>query len=162
MNQFQQTPSTPKGALRAIRILFGAIIAGAALFSVIVLAFNQTTKTSSPVKEFENVILAAGMAIALLFLIIAKDGYNRSMATAKNSLISLPDKLNRYRSALIVYIALCEGPALFGIILFFVSGYYLMLIITVIMMAAMLAKEPTHQRVVDELGLDWEQRQKLD
>ena len=162
MSQVQQIPGTPKQLLRAIRILFGAIIAGAVIFSVIVLALNKMEKTISPVKEFENIILVAGIAIALVCLIIARNGYDKSMATAKNSLISLTDKLNQYRSALILYIALCEGPALFGIILFFITGYYLMFIITAVMIAAMLVKTPTTKRVIDDLGLGWQQRQELE
>jgi hypothetical protein len=74
----------------------------------------------------------------------------------------LPDKLNQYRSALIIYIALCEGPALFGIILFFVTGNYLMFIITGITIASMLAKMPSRKRVVDDLTLDWKQQQELE
>jgi hypothetical protein len=123
---------------------------------------NETEKTVSPVKEYENIILTGGIAIALLCLMVARSRYHKGIVTAKNSLISLPDKLNQYRSSLIIFMALCEGPALFGIILFFVTGNYMMLIITGITIAAMLAKMPSRKRVAGDLALDWKQQQELE
>jgi hypothetical protein len=162
MNQSPPMPGTPKEILRGIRILFAAIIAGAVIFSVIVIVLNAMEKTVSPLIEYENIILVAGIAIALICLIIAGNGYNKGVTVAKDSLISLPGKLNQYRSSLILYIALCEGPALLGIILFFLTGNYLFFIITVIMLGAMLAKIPSKKRVADNLGLDWQQQQELE
>ena len=161
MNAFQETPSTAKSDVRAMRIFFNAIVGGAILFSIIVLALNGMKRPVSPVKEYENIILGIVVATGLICFIVARNGYNKGIAIAKDSLISLPDKLNQYRSTLIRYLGVCEGPALFGIILFFVTGNYFMFIITVIMLAAMLSKAPGRQRLIDELGLDWEQQEKL-
>jgi drug/metabolite transporter (DMT)-like permease len=164
MNEFQPTPGTPKEMFRAIRILFGAIITGALIFAIIVLALNavnEMQKPVSPVKKSENILFVAGLGIVVVCFAIAWTGYNKMITIAKDSLISLTDKLNQYRSALIRYVALCEGPALFGIILFFITRNYLMLVITAIMIAVMLAKAPIRKRVIDDLALDWKQEQEL-
>jgi len=162
MNEYDQTPTTSAKDMRAIRILFNAIVAGAVMFSAIVLALSLVKETVSPIKEYENIILGIGIAVTLGCYIAARNGYNKGIAIAKDSLISLPDKLNQYRTTLILYLALCEGPALFGIILFFVTGNYFMFIITALMIAAMLVKAPTRRRVIDELALDWKQQEQLD
>jgi hypothetical protein len=105
--------------------------------------------------------LGGAIALSLVCFMLARKGYNKGTGIAKDSLISLPDKLNQYRATLILYMALCEGPALFGIILFYLTGNYFMFIITAMMIAAMLAKAPARQRVVDDLGLDWQQQEQL-
>jgi hypothetical protein len=161
MSESQQMPGTPKEALRALRILFGALLAGVIMFSVIVLALNFMTEPVSPFQGFENIILGGAIALSLVCFMLARKGYNKGTGIAKDSLISLPDKLNQYRATLILYMALCEGPALFGIILFYLTGNYFMFIITAMMIAAMLAKAPARQRVVDDLGLDWQQQEQL-
>ncbi|MEI9810206.1 MAG: hypothetical protein WDO16_21345 [Bacteroidota bacterium] len=163
MNSYQQIPGTPKEILRGIRIFFGAIIAGALLFAVIVVIVNKVQGHLMPeIKEYEYAFLYAAAGIAVVCLIIAYNAYNKEMAVAKNSLIPLTGKLNLYRTALIKYVALCEGPALFGIIVLFMTANYAALIITGIMIAAMLAKAPTRRRVTDDLALDWKQQQELE
>src|SRR5258705_6082789 len=136
MNEIKEMPAEPKEDLRAARILFGALMAGAIMFSIIVVALNLMQPAVSPFREYENIVLGAVAAIALVCLFIARNQYSKGIAIAKDSLISYPDKLNQYRATLIRYMALCEGPALLGIILFFVSGNYLMLIITIVMLVA--------------------------
>ena len=162
MNELQEMPATAQGNIRAIRIFFGAIVVGAIIFSLIVLALGMMNKPVSPLKEYENIILGIAIALGVICYLAARHGYNKGIANAKDSLISLPDKLNQYRTTLIRYLALCEAPALFGIILFFVTGNYLMFIITALMIAAMLTKTPTRQRVIDELALDWQQQENFD
>lgn len=163
MNPDSQMPGTPKQDLQAIRIIFFAIIAGALIFAVIVLVLNQLQGPAlQNVKKVENILLYVVTGVAAICLPIAMNGYNKGVAVAKNSLISLPIKLNQYRSTLVRYIALCEGPALFSIIAFFMVGNYYLFIITAIMIAAMLAKLPNRQRVLDELALDWKQQQELE
>jgi len=162
MSDYDQKPPTAAGDVRAIRILFYAMIAGVVLFSVIVLALSFIEEAVSPIKGYENIVLGVLIVISLICYYFARTGYNKGIAAAKDSLISLPDKLNTYRATLIRYLALCEGPALFGIILFFLTGNYFMFIITGLMVAAMLAKAPTRQRVIEELGLDWKQQENLD
>lgn len=162
MNELREMPATPQENIRAIRIFFGAIVVGAIMFSLIVLAMGTMNKPVSPLKEYENIVLGIAFALSVICYLVARRGYNKGIANAKESLISLPDKLNQYRTTLIRYLALCEGPALFGIILFFVTGNYLMFIITALMITAMLTKTPTRQRVIDELALDWQQQENFD
>ena len=114
------------------------------------------------IKRIENIFFIVAAAITLLFLIAARSGYARSLTITKDSLIPLANKLNQYRTALVRYIALCEGPSLFGIILFFLTGNYYFFIITAIMIVAMLSKAPTRKRIADDLGLDHKQQQELE
>lgn len=153
----------PKENIRVIRTLFGAIIAGALVFAMVSLFINISRGPFAPaINKYESIFLGIDIIIALICLIFARIKYNSGIEALKDSLISLPGKLNQYRATLILYVALCEGPALFGIILFLITGNYFLLVITGVMLGAMLIKAPTNKRITDELGLDWNQQQELE
>lgn len=162
MKQIQPVQGTPKEIFRGIRVFFVALLSGTLIFTIITVALNFMEPIVSPVKEYENILIGASIAIGVISFVIANKWYNKGIAVAKDSLRPLPDKLNQYRATFIQYMALCEGPGLFGIILFFVTGNYLMFIITALMVVAMLSKRPTLKRVTEELGLGSQQQRELE
>ena len=161
MDELQQTPGTPKEIVRAIRIFFMAIISGSLIFTGMVLFLDSIGTSTASVKDGKNIFLFVAAGIAVICFGAAWTGYNKGIAAAKDSLISLTGKLNLYRTTLIKYVALCEMPALFGIIAFYVTGNYLTLVITAAMLAAMLIKAPVKKRIVDDLALDWKQQNEI-
>lgn len=163
MSQYQQVAGTPKEILRAIRVFFGAIITGVVIFAVIIVVMIKLQgQMMYEGEEYQDVFLYVLGAVAAVCWIVAVNTYNKGIMAAKDSLIPLSDKLNLYRGALIRYVALCDGPAIFGIIVFFMTANYIALGVTGIMIIAMLAKTPTLKRVVDDLALDWKQQQELE
>lgn len=158
-------PATPKEYLRTLGILHKALIIGAGLFALIAFITVQANGGGllgpEEIKKTGIVFLAAAVLLAGFCLFKALTGYNRSIAKIRNEEGSLMKKLNQYHSALILYLALCEGPALFSIIIFFLTGNYMAFIITVIMLAAMMIKAPVQRRVAEELGLNWNEQQKF-
>jgi hypothetical protein len=62
---------------------------------------------------------------------------------------------------MISYLALCEGPALFAVMAFLLTANYWFLLITVAMLTAMIFKQPTKQRVINELQLSSQDQQEL-
>lgn len=162
MSQIQPTPGTPKEIMRGIRIFFIAIIAGAVFFAVVGLFIHQYNGLLAPeAKEYEKIFLTIAAVIGLVCLVAALNGYTKGIAAAREP-HSLKDKLNQYRVVLIRFIALCEGPALFGIIMFIITGNYNFFIVTAVMLAAMLSKAPTRKRVAEDLALDWNQQKELE
>jgi hypothetical protein len=163
MSQYQQVPGTPKEILRSLRVFFGAIITGAVVFAIIMVVVIKLQGHVMPeTEEYQSIFLYVAAGLATLCWLVAVNQYNKGIAAAKDSLILLPAKLNLYRSALIRYVALCEAPALFGIIVFFMTANYIALGITGVMIIAMLAKTPTLKRVADDLSLDRKQQQELE
>jgi hypothetical protein len=161
MNGSPPSQASAPESLRAIRIFFMAIVVGAVMFSVVVIALTIFSKPVSPFKAYETVIAVALLVIGFSCYLIARKRYEKGVGVAKDSLFSLRDKLNQYRTTLIGYLALCEAPALFGVILFFLTGNYVMYFATLAMIMVMLSKMPTLQRVAHDLDLDWHQQQEL-
>jgi Flp pilus assembly protein TadB len=153
----------PKNSLRAILIFYIAMIIGCISFAVITVAVTAIRGGIAVVdKQYGSILLGIAAIAAAICLFVARQNYNKAITNAKDSLIPLPDKLNIYRGTLIKYMALCDFPALFSIILFFISGNYLLLLVTGVMLIAMLVKFPTVTRVVAELELGSQEQQELE
>ena len=157
------TPLKPSQAIRSFKILVGALMIGMSFFALIILLLNQVNGPVMPPgpDNINTIFLLIATGLAIICLLAAFMGYNSRMKAIRNSVISLGDKLNQYREALIRYMALCEGPGLFSVIVFFLTGDYMVLIITGVLLIAMFARFPQKQKIIDELALDWKEQQEL-
>ena len=158
------TDTSPKANLRATRILCLALIIGATVFALIIVVINQVSGPIMPAEglQYKMTLVWAVTIVAVLCILRAILIYRKGIAAIKNSVNTLNDKLNQYRAVLIQYMALCEGPALFSIIVFFLTGEYIVLGITGIMLAAMLLRLPQKKKISDELALSFQEQQELE
>lgn len=158
------TETSPKANLRATWILCLALIVGATVFAAIVIGLNQVMEPVMPAdgRQYNMIFVGAVAVVALLCLLRAVPGYKKGIAAIKNSTAQLNDKLNQYRAVMILYMALCEGPALFSIIVFFLTGEYIVLGITGAMLIAMLIRMPQKKKISNELGLNYQEQQELE
>ena len=149
------------GFLKAISILFIALFTGVVMFLVIsvVLVYFQGSPINDEQVQF--IFLIAISVFALVCLVSALSIYKKRIHAIATSGSDVQQKLNDYRAAVIVYLALCEGAALFSIIGLFLTGNYWLVVITVVMLAAMLFKKPSRKKIVNELQLNWNEEQQL-
>lgn len=165
MERRDHMPATPKEHLRTMRILNVALVAGAALFAVIAIVVNvingKGAFDAEDVKKTGIIFLIAAALLAAICFYRAVAIYKKKVEYIRNNSGSLMNKLNQYYSALILYLALCEGATIFSVIVFFLTGDYKSLIISALMLAAMIAKMPTQKKISYELGLNWSEEQEF-
>lgn len=156
-------PAGPKENLKAMQTLTAALIIGISIFSGIVIIFLSI---SGPYLESEPLLVskilfyfAIGLALSCYFF--ASTTYKRKLETVNNSATPLNDKLNQYRRILILYMACCEGPALFSVVLLLLTGNYWLLIVIAGMLMAMAVKFPFTQKIISLLNADWIEQQDL-
>lgn len=156
--------ASPKDNFRSVRILCLAFIAGAAIFAVIIVVLNLATGPVMPEdgQDAKPIFIGIAAGIAILCFLRAFRIYSAKITGIKNSSVPLNDKLNQYRLVLILYMALCEGPALFSIIIFFLFGDYAILTITGFLLVAMLFRMPQKGKLTTELGLNFQEQQELE
>jgi len=147
------TPSRAKDALRAINVFFYSMIGGMLMFTLIVFALNSLEKPVLVDESLVRIFFVTVVLIAGLSILIATRLYKKRIAVASTSSLALMDKLNIYRSALIIYLALCEGAGLFAVIVYFLTGYKLLLIVIAVVALAMLLKRPEKSKIFNELQL---------
>jgi len=156
------TVSNPKDDLRAMRIFCFALMGGLAAFSLIsLLVIKPGNAAFKGISDYFPMILVIAVAIAGICVVIGMKLYNKKLRDTVSQAISLREKLNQYRSALILFMACCEMPALLAIIGFFLTGNYLLLIVPGLMLILMASRLPTAQKLTVLLGLDMNEQQQL-
>ena len=123
------------------------------MFTLIVFALNSLEKPVLVDESLVRIFFVMVVVIAGLSILIATRLYKKRIAVASTSSLALMDKLNIYRSALIIYLALCEGAGLFAVIVYFLTGYKLLLIVIAVVALAMLLKRPEKSKIFNELQL---------
>ena len=154
------TPS-PKEALRAITIFFYTMIGGLLMFAVIVFALTFLETSVLTDKSIEQIFLVIVLFAAIISTTLATRLYNKRIAEINSLSLTLMDKLNMYRAALILYLALCEGAGIFATIVYFMTGNNLLLIAIVFILVAMLLKRPEKFKIFNELRLSSEEQSEL-
>ncbi len=153
----------PKQSIKATQILCAALMAGIIVFVIIIVVVNRLNGPMLDKEglQYQDILLYAAVGLGITCCAVAMSLYNKKMAVIKNSVITLTDKLNQYQAALIKYMAPCEGAALFSVIVFFLTGNFLVLIVTASMLIAMFIKFPLQAKIISELNLDWKEQQEL-
>lgn len=161
----QQATGDPKSKVKVLRIVTLALVTGVVIFALIVVGLVQAIEPPLLPEEDlpgpdTGLYVAAGAG--LLGLVMAFTLFNKKMNGIALMEGSLQEKLSRYNSTLILFMALCEGPALLSVIILFLTKQYAVLVVTAVMVAAMLSKLPTKAKVIELLKPDWEEQQQLE
>jgi len=163
MTQLAEKKTGPKENLRATQLLCGALVTGIIFFAAIIIFLSSSTGSllNKEKDAVKNIFLYSSAGLALLCLLCAIPAYQKKINLVKNSAVSLTDKLNQHRAALIFYMAPCEGAALFSVVVLFFTGDFRALIITAVMLTAMLVQFPFRKKIIRELNLDWQEEAAL-
>ena len=156
-----EASSTAKETLRAIRVFFYSMIGGMLTFTVIIFALNFFQEPVLVDKSLERIFFIAVLFIAAICIPTATRMYNKRIIEAQSLDLTLMGKLDIYRAALILYLALCEGAGLFTVIVYFLTGNKLLLVVIAIVLLAMLLKRPEKFKIFNELQLSSEEQMEL-
>ena len=128
---------------QSIKLFAATIIIGVILFGGIVVYLEKAghvplAASLDPVIGYAGIIVAAAF-IALSFLF-----YKRRSEAAGDAVKT--EKLNLYRSAVVLQYALLDAPAIFNVIAYLLSGNIQSLIIAGCCVAVMLAQFPSEEK----------------
>lgn len=158
-----QPTGGPKENLRTMQTLIAVLLMGITIFTGIVLfLLSVNGPFLEPVNLlFNKILFYVVISLALGCYFFARTLYNKKVETVYHSTNLLAGKLNQYRTLLILYMACCEGPALFSVVALLLTGNYWLLIVTISMMMAMAVKFPFSQKVISLLNINWKEQQDL-
>ena len=154
-------PTTPKDALRAVNIVFYALIGGLLIFTAIVFSADQFLEPRLNDDNLARILLIVVLFVAAISISTAARLYKKRIEATHVDGLRLMDKLDIYRSVMITYLALCEGPGLFALISFFLTSNKLFLVITAFAVLAMLLKRPQKSKIFNELQLNTAEQMEL-
>ena len=150
---------SPVAALKIIKFLHGALLAGQVLFAGVAVATGTKTlyfnaRDTKDVFFFVAPALAFGCIIAGFFLF-------KQIIARLSQKTDLQSKVTGYQAAFITRAALLEGPSLFNIVAFMLSGNLFYLFISVLLMLILFQSRPTANRVAEDLQLGYDDKAEL-
>jgi hypothetical protein len=153
----QSVVQNPNTFVKTISIIHLALIAGQIIFAAaaFMTTKNHTTSKSDDVFIYVAPIMAfSGFAISNILF--------KTLVNKIDGQSPLKTKLAAYQSALIVRFALLEGPSLFAIVSFMLTGNLIFLGISGAIIAYFIYLRPTKQKTEDDLNLGYEEKAELD
>ncbi|MFT3676660.1 MAG: hypothetical protein QM781_12225 [Chitinophagaceae bacterium] len=150
-----QRPARAKDIWKGAKVLAIAIVAGATVFVLVALVINQVYGPFKP--EWKEYRTWLGIGFFLLCggaLIMGKKGMLQKTTRAINEGGSLASRLQLYVQGLTKYLAACELPVAIGCILFLLTGEFVFMAFSAVMIGNMLAQLPLKRRIGEALQLN--------
>ena len=163
MNYKSEGTSSVSQDLKGLRILTTALSVGVIIFTLVSVGINQFNGPflQEEIKKVSSFLLPLMTGLALLALLMARYLYQQRIRDIREGNNNLKGKIDKYRAAVTLYLAICEGMALFNVVLFLLTGDYLLLIITGAMLLLMLGRLFAIRGVANELNLSWQEQEEL-
>lgn len=137
---------------KSMNILHLAFIAGPSMFLLAGAYLNMESgfslHTDGDVVLFGSVLLAV-----IAGTITAEIALSKNRLAAIKEMDSMSEKLNHYRALFIIRVALAEGPALFSVILFIITGSAWFALAALPMLLLVVSRKTSKEKLRTELEL---------
>jgi len=143
--------------LKAIRILYLAMLAGQVVFAAIVTTLVETGILSRGLDSVTLVMQIAIFVFAAISIPASFILFRKRMADIGPE-EDLGKKIEKYRAALILRMALCEFPTLFAIIAYFVTTNRSFLWMILLLIGNFVLIYPTRDKIIEQLQLNSSER----
>lgn len=140
-------------ALKALNIIHKALITGQILFASVCIYLTYTKAIDPPAKELDKVLQVAALVITAGGIFAGMNFFKKKLLQLRELQVSAKEKFGLYRTACIVQWALLEGPSLFCIICFFLTGNYAFLALTVVVLFLFAMTAPSKLKVLLQLQI---------
>lgn len=156
-----EAQSTSKQYFMVLTILHGALLFGQLAFGIAAYylvdsgQFGQDGAEILPVFQLMAPMMAVAGIFAGIFL-------SRKRIEAARGLTGLKAKLDEYRTAMIIKLALMEAPSMFAIVCFLLTGSQLFIGISGLILLVFILQRPVASKLMDDLQLSPEERAVLE
>ena len=157
MNTTQQTV---KSYFLALQIVYYALIAGQLIFAFLTFYLIRSGLFDGEQAELRNIFIFIVPVFVMGGLFISHLLFKSFLNNAKGK-ISLYEKLTYYRSALIIRYALLEGPSFFAIVVYLLTGDYLFLGMSGLVILVFFTLKPSVERAINDLELNSEETRRI-
>ena len=140
-------------ALKALNIIHKALMTGQILFAAVCIYLTYTKTIDSPAKDLDRVLQVAALVITAAGIFAGMSFFKNKLLHLRGMQTSTKEKFNQYRSACIVQWALLEGPSIFCIICFFLTGNYAFLALMVVVLFLFAITAPSKLKVQLQLQI---------
>lgn len=148
-----------QGAIQLLSIIHKALMTGLVLFSAVCVFLNYSKTVEPPAPDLDRVLQVVALVISAGGVFAGMSFFKKKLAEVREMTGTVKEKFEVYRSACIVQWALLEGPSIFCIICFFLTGNYAFLALVVVLLFLFVMAAPSKLKIqlqmqVSEAELD--------
>ena len=149
---------TFKDYFKSIQVIHFALMTGVLFFAVIAYILVSQGFAVGGLENIDN-LLSAFVPVFLIAGLFSGNFLFKIKVNEAKEKPGLMEKFNLYRSALIIKLALVEGPAFFSIVFYMLTGKFLYLVLTGFLLAVFYYYKPTREKIIGDLELSSAERQ---
>ena len=146
------------GIFKTIQIIYGALIAGIAVFTIVVFTMVENPNYTLDLEDIFTIVVPIA-AIGGVFL---SNFLYQSFINKISPSDSLSSKLTQYQTATLVKGACLEGPALLAVVATYITNNITFLLISLLLIVIMYLKFPKKEKFKEEVKLTFEEKSELD
>lgn len=153
----QNTPSNPSLLFKSMSVVFFGLLLGMLMMGGIIYSMN-------PGENLDFDITNPFLAVMIIISIAGVFGSNLLYTFFINKIKeedSLADKTTKIQQAVIVRLALVEGPALVGIVLYLIEANLIFLIFSALLILYFLTLKPSKDKLADDMKLTGPEKREL-
>jgi len=140
-------------ALKALNIIHKALMTGQILFASVCIYLNYSKTIEPQAQELDRVLQVVALIITAGGIFAGMSIFKKKLLQAREMQVSAKEKFDQYRLACIVQWALLEGPSLFCIICFFLTGNYAFLALMAVVLFLFTITVPSKLKVLMQLQI---------
>ena len=140
-------------ALKALNIIYKALMAGQILFASVCIYLIYSKLVLPAADELDKVLQVVALIITAGGIFTGMSLFKKKLVQIRETSAGAEEKFNLYRSACIIQWALLEGPSLFCIICFFLTGNYAFLALMVVVLFLFAMTAPSKIKVLQQLQI---------
>ena len=147
---------TSKSYFTGLNILFYAMASGQAIFLIVAFYLRSQGEMGPEDEELGQIFLIVAAAVLVSTQLASRFVIGKRLEAIRS--LGLRKKMDQYRGVFILRMALLEGPALFCIVAYLVSGNFWLMVCGIGLLILFLTYYPSINKVVNELELDSSER----
>lgn len=143
-----------RGYFRQLRVIHSAMLFGLVIFTGVIFFIQH--RQGSPLAgdlKMERILQVIAVLLSVGCLVLGYRRYNAALVELKKSFGTLAERTNGYRAASVQWWAMLEGPALFGLIGYFLAGNFAFLFLSLFHTAVLAMSIPKRDIIIMLLNL---------
>jgi hypothetical protein len=139
---------------KLITLVHAALLIGQILFGVV--TYSITNSTGLNLKPGNDVFFYVALLLTVGGMLMGTFLFKQQVAKLADK-ASLREKLTAYQAALIIRFAFSNGPSMFGIVVYMLTGNLFYMILTTLNVLYFIWIRPTKDKIKEDLSLTYEE-----
>lgn len=142
-----------KSDFRLLQVVSLMMMGGIVVFTALIYFYNSNRVAFMHDHPSEQYFFPALIVLSIGGLYVARYIYSKRMGYIHIDSVTVSSRMNQYKTTHFLHNAICEIPAILSIVCFMLFGNFIYLLFVAFVLAEMVSKFPTDNRINDSISL---------